>query len=128
MAAARAGAAAGVSAICLTAGGAAVRLATAAFTLAWMHSVERIPWQEDWRVRQHELVLVGSRVEGSGAGMEVPQGFRRLGLSPPPEVPPQRRLFLADSETGRRSAPAPRRACIDLGGTGGAPIVLEACR
>ena len=46
------------------------------FTLDWMHSVEKIRWQEDWRVdaARRTLVLVESRVRGSGAGMEPPEG------------------------------------------------------
>ena len=27
-----------------------LRLAVSAFTLAWSHTVEHLPWQEDWRV------------------------------------------------------------------------------
>jgi hypothetical protein len=46
------------------------RLAVAAFTLAWTHSVEKVEWQEDWRIEADRLVLVESRVKGSGAGME----------------------------------------------------------
>jgi hypothetical protein len=57
-------------ALCLTAGVATTRLAVAAFTLAWTHSVEKVAWQEDWRIEGDRLVLVESRVKGSGAGME----------------------------------------------------------
>jgi hypothetical protein len=56
--------------LCLAAGAAATRLAIAAFILAWTHSVEQVEWQEDWRVAGDRLVLVESRVKGSGAGME----------------------------------------------------------
>jgi hypothetical protein len=44
------------------------------FTLAWMHSVEKIRWEEDYRVVDHSLVPVAARVQGSGAGMEPPAG------------------------------------------------------
>jgi hypothetical protein len=46
------------------------------FTLDWMHSVEKIRWQEDWRIdaARRSLVLVESRVRGSGAGMGPPEG------------------------------------------------------
>jgi len=51
-------------------------LAVAAFTLAWTHSVEKVDWQEDWRVTPHGLELVQARVKGFGAGMEPPADAR----------------------------------------------------
>lgn len=45
-----------------------------AFTLAWNHSVEKIRWEEDYRVTREGLLLGEARVRGSGAGMEVPEG------------------------------------------------------
>lgn len=65
-----------MSGLCLAGGGAVVKLATTAFTLAWMHTVEHLPWQEDWRVEAGRLVLVESRIKGSGAGMEPPPEAR----------------------------------------------------
>ena len=50
------------------------RVPTTAFTLAWMHSVEKIRWEEDYRVEAGKLVLSAARVRGSGAGMEPPEG------------------------------------------------------
>lgn len=46
------------------------------FTLSWTHSIEKVAWEEDWRIDpdRRSLVLVESRVRGSGAGMEPPQG------------------------------------------------------
>lgn len=61
-------------ALCLAAGAATARLALAAFTLAWTHSVEKVRWEEDWRVEGGKLHLVEARVKGSGAGMEPPEG------------------------------------------------------
>jgi hypothetical protein len=51
-----------------------VQLPVADFTLAWNHSVEKIRWEEDYRVTGQGLVLEQARVRGSGAGMEVPDG------------------------------------------------------
>lgn len=54
---------------------AAVTLATVPatdFTLAWTHSVEKLRWEEDYRVVDGALVPVSARVRGSGAGMEPP--------------------------------------------------------
>ncbi len=71
------------------------------FTLAWTHSVEKVSWEEDWRIdpARHSLVLVESRLRGSGAGMDPPDGaVLRQGVWHAPgglEVP---RLRLALSE------------------------------
>jgi hypothetical protein len=59
-------------AVCVAAGGLVVMLATESFTLAWMHSIEKIRWEEDYRVVGTQLVLTEARVRGSGAGMEPP--------------------------------------------------------
>ncbi|MGD9510423.1 MAG: DUF1850 domain-containing protein [Geminicoccaceae bacterium] len=59
-------------ALCLLAGAFAAQLAVTDFTLAWTHSVERVRWEEDWRVEGNRLVLTESRIKGSGAGMEPP--------------------------------------------------------
>lgn len=49
------------------------------FTLAWMHSIEKVRWEEDYRVvagadpRQPPVLqALQARVRGSGAGMEPP--------------------------------------------------------
>lgn len=60
--------------LCLAAGAVAATLAVDAFTLAWTHSIEKIRWEEDWRVEAGQLVAVEARVRGSGAGMEPPPG------------------------------------------------------
>ncbi len=62
--------------------------------LAWTHSIEKIEWQEDWRVTPQGLEIVEARVKGSGAGMEPPPEARLSGgwfrwhpkLAPLPEV------------------------------------------
>lgn len=54
----------------------AVFVPASRFTLAWMHSIERVRWEEDYEVTSAALpaapVLraVMSRIRGSGAGME----------------------------------------------------------
>lgn len=60
--------------LCLAAPLLALTLAAETFTLAWTHSVEKTEWQERWRVQGETLVLAESRVRGSGAGMEPPEG------------------------------------------------------
>jgi hypothetical protein len=63
-----------MSALCLAAGALAATLATEAFTLGWTHSVEKVEWEEDYRVFDGALLLEEARVKGSGAGMEPPAG------------------------------------------------------
>lgn len=61
-------------ALCVAGAGLVAKIATAAFTLAWSHTVEHQPWHEAWRVEGDQLVLTEMRVTGSGAGMEPPDG------------------------------------------------------
>ena len=58
--------------LCLASASTVKTLSIAAFTLVWTHSIEKIDWQEDWRVTPQGLELVQARVKGSGAGMEPP--------------------------------------------------------
>jgi hypothetical protein len=44
--------------LCLISAGVVKTLSLVAFTLVWTHSVERIDWQEDWRVTPEGLELV----------------------------------------------------------------------
>lgn len=62
--------------LCLASGLLTVQIAATAFTLGWTHSIEKIRWEEDWRIERTGLVLAESRVRGSGAGMEPPAGGR----------------------------------------------------
>ena len=62
--------------LCLASAGVVKALSIAAFTLVWTHSVEKIDWQEDWRLTPLGLELVQARVKGSGAGMEPPPEAR----------------------------------------------------
>ena len=49
-------------------------LPVAEFTLAWRHTVEKVRWEEDYRVTPQGLRLGEARVRGSGAGMDIPEG------------------------------------------------------
>ena len=64
--------------LCLASAGVVKALSVAAFTLAWTHSVEKLEWQEDWRVTPNGLELAQARVKGSGAGMEPPPEARLI--------------------------------------------------
>jgi hypothetical protein len=60
--------------LCLAAGTVAAALAAESFTLAWTHSIEKLRWEEDWRIEGKTLVLEEARIRGTGAGMEPPDG------------------------------------------------------
>ena len=76
MAAALAYAGGGGLSLCLASAGVVKALSIAAFTLVWTHSIEKVDWQEDWRITAQGLELVQARVKGSGAGMEPPPEAR----------------------------------------------------
>jgi hypothetical protein len=63
-------------ALCLAAAGITLQLAATTFTLGWSHTVEHLPWREEWRVEGGRLVLETVRIKGSGAGMEPPAEAR----------------------------------------------------
>jgi hypothetical protein len=60
--------------LCLAAGLLTVSLPVTEFTLAWTHSIEKIRWEEDWRIEGAQLRIVAARIRGTGAGMEPPPG------------------------------------------------------
>ena len=64
------------AAICLSSDAQRVVLPSTRFTLSWTHSIEKIVWDEDWRLDAGALVLTEARVRGSGAGMEPAPGAR----------------------------------------------------
>ena len=51
-----------------------VVLPTDRITLSWNHTVERVPWEEDYAIKNAALVILEARVKRSGAGMEPPSG------------------------------------------------------
>lgn len=85
--------------LCLAAGAVSAVLAANSFTLAWMHSIEKIRWEEDWRIAGHELVITEARIRGSGAGMEPPpDAVLKDGVwHYRPDLPPQQALRLTHS-------------------------------
>jgi hypothetical protein len=85
--------------LCILAGGKTAMIATAAFTLSWTHSVEKIEWREHWAVEDGKLRITESRVQGSGAGMDPPEGsiFEDGWWVYRPDLPAQEKLLLARS-------------------------------
>ena len=64
--------------LCLASVGAVKTLSIAALKLVWTHSIEKVDWQQDWRITPKGLELVQARAKGSGAGMEPPPPEARL--------------------------------------------------
>jgi hypothetical protein len=85
--------------VCLAAGALAAALPLTQFTLAWTHSIEKIRWEEDWRVVAGKLVIDEARIRGSGAGMEPPPDAKLVDgvWHYKPEVPPLEEVNLAHS-------------------------------
>jgi hypothetical protein len=85
--------------ICLMAGTIAASLTVDAFTLAWTHSIEKVRWEEDWRIVAGSLHISQARIRGSGAGMEPPSdAVLRDGVwHYRPPLPPQISLRLTHS-------------------------------
>jgi len=74
-------------------------LSVAAFTLVWTHSIEKVDWQEDWRITAQGLQLEQARVKGSGAGMEPPSEARLVDgwFQWTPKRPPMPEVVLGNS-------------------------------
>lgn len=72
------------------------------FTLAWTHSIEKVRWEEDYRVeldpstQQPVLHASAARIKGSAAGMEPPDdAVLQNGwyvYTPPQQLVPELRL------------------------------------
>src|SRR5690606_7797036 len=115
------------AALCILAGGKATAPATAIFTLSWTHSVQKLRWEEDWRVAPAGLEIVEARIKGSGAGMEPAEDavLRNGWWTYRPTVPPRQEILLAASgaTTSGWTLCTPN-TCLDLGASAGTPIRL----
>lgn len=120
-----------MSAVCILAAGKTTVLAASMFTLSWTHSVERIGWEEDWRLTPSGFEIVAARVKGSGAGMEpAPEAVLKDGWwTYSPSLPPRQELVLAASgatPSGWRVCGA--GSCATFGADASAPILLRPCK
>jgi len=118
--------------LCVLAGGKITVIAATAFSLSWIHSVEKIEWQEDWAIVDAEFVLTEARVKGSGAGMDPGAGARLVDgwWTWHPEAPPVGTLHLAASGTtvsGWKICYGPQDDCTVFGEMAGDTIALAEC-
>lgn len=116
--------------LCILAGGKVAMLAASTFTLAWTHSVEKIEWQEDWRVSPAGLEILEARIKGSGAGMEPLDGAILTDgwWVYAPRVKPVPKLVLASSgATVSGWSICSGDECVNVGDTAGAAVILEPC-
>jgi hypothetical protein len=116
--------------ICIIEAGRMLTIAATAFTLSWMHSVERVQWQEDWHLTPLGLHLAEARIQGSGAGMEPPERARLESGSwiYRPQLPPQTELFLASSgATVSGWKLCSTAGCVELGADPAEPVRIAAC-
>jgi hypothetical protein len=116
--------------ICVLAAGKTMLMAGAAFTLSWTHSVEKTQWREEWIATPAGLKVVTARIQGSGAGMDPPDGaiLKDGWWTYRPEVKPQPRLVLAASGATQEGwTLCTANDCLTIGGEPGAPAVVTAC-
>ena len=95
--------------LCLVAVGLVVALGSGELTLSWRHSVQKTLWEEVWRETPSGLVIDEARIEGSGAGMDPPDGavLRDGFWRWRPTLPPQREIVMR-----RSGATADWRVCV----------------
>ena len=116
--------------LCILAGGKTAMLAAAMFTLSWQHSIEKVRWEEDWRVTPAGLEIVEARVKGSAAGMEPPEGSRLVDgwwVYAPAVGPVPRLLLAASGATSGGWSLCAGPECLTLGATAGDPVELSPC-
>ena len=120
--------------LCLSAGDALARLTVAAFTLSWTHSIEKTLWEEDWIIKGQKLVLLESRVQGHGAGMEPEANAKfdghwwhnRPKLAPLSSLSLARSGIVADWTICWSAGCQPLSSLLPLANTT-EPVILSAC-
>ncbi|TEA78596.1 DUF1850 domain-containing protein [Allopusillimonas ginsengisoli] len=101
------------------------------FTLAWTHSIEKVRWEEDYRVLpptipggSPTLVAGKARIRGSGAGMEPPPDAvfhddwyeYQPEREPPPTLRLTRSIYTADFDWCMKGTCLPMSAIMPTDG------------
>ncbi len=118
--------------LCLAAAGLSVQIAAQSFTLAWTHTIEKTRWEEDWRIEAGHLLLVEARAQGSGAGIDPPEGavLRDGQYVWRPKLPPLPELILRRApQAGDWTLCAAGRCRVlrEWFGGGSDPVQLRGC-
>jgi hypothetical protein len=116
--------------LCVLVGAKVTTFAVSFFTLSWLHSVERIEWQEDWKITNSKLQIVEARVKGSGAGMEPPVDSKLIKgwYVYKPKVGPKDEVLLATSETNIKNwSVCFDNKCVELPKNENNPLKLYVC-
>lgn len=104
------------------------------FTLAWVHTIEKVRWEEDYAVTDDAVLkAVAARIRGSAAGMEPPPDSKlqngwytyKPQIDQPEVLRLTRSVFAADYEfcSGGRCRPM-----SDFLSSDGGITLLTACR
>lgn len=117
--------------LCIAIAATVLTIPATAFSLSWVHSVEKVEWREEWAVTRAGLELRQARVKGSGAGMEpgegavLDDGWWRWtpSLAPIPEL----RLASSGKTPGGWTL-CHSGGCLTLGTAPGDDAVLSACK
>jgi hypothetical protein len=118
-------------ALCIASAVGVAKIAAAAFTLSWSHSVEKTRWEEDWIIANGALNIIEARVEGSGAGMEPGAQARFDGTfwRWKPQTPPLKELRLMQTSGSREGwTLCANGACRTIGSASQPELVLRACK
>lgn len=113
--------------LCIAASGKLIALAATAFSLSWTHSVEKTHWEEHWLAENGQLHLIEATVEGSGAGIDLPDNATRTerGWTYRPTLAPLDRLTLAASgATPSAWTLCTEHTCLELGAEAGDTVSL----
>ena len=108
------------------------------FTLAWIHSIEKVRWEEDYAVLPTSpgskpiLKAVAARIKGSAAGMEPPADAKLKNgwyeyqptIHEPAELRLSRSFFTADYEWCMRGSCQPMSALM---ASDGGVTLVRAC-
>lgn len=117
-------------------------VATNEFTLAWTHSIEKVRWEEDYRIEAPHsvqnssaaprLIAGQARIHGSAAGMEPPPAARLENgrYTYQPQQPPEPVLRLTRSPYAADYEWCIKGRCIPMGTilpSDGGVTLLYAC-